>query len=87
MSLLLVIGRRLAAPPKKSVDHKAQMQKVCKPPNAVLICRRGCGATTRSPEIRPRHANVGPAAVRQFHKQQWHAAALEPADYGQSQPF
>jgi hypothetical protein len=87
MSLLLVVGRRLAAPLKKSVGQKAQMQKVCKPPNAGVICRRGSGVITRSPEIRPRHGNVGPAAVRQFHKQQWHAAALEPADYGQSPPL
>ncbi|WP_284202066.1 hypothetical protein, partial [Mesorhizobium tianshanense] len=87
MSLLLVIGRRLAAPLKKSVGQKAQMQKVWKPPNAGVICRGGCGVTTRSPEIRPRDGNVGPTAVRQFHKQRWLAATLEAADYGQNPPF
>ncbi|MER9560306.1 hypothetical protein [Mesorhizobium sp. M0323] len=87
MSLLLVVGRRLAAPLKESVGHKAQMQKVCKPPNAPMICWRGGGTTARCCEIRPRCGNVGAAAVGQFHKQRWHAAALKSADYCQSPPF
>jgi hypothetical protein len=87
MSLLLVAGRRLAAPLKKSVNHKAQMHKVCKPPNARITCRRGGGTTARWCEIRPRYGDVGPAAVRQFHQQQWLAAALKPADYCQSPPL
>ncbi|KUM26754.1 hypothetical protein AU467_19710 [Mesorhizobium loti] len=43
MSLLLVVGRRLAAPLKESVGHKAQMQKICQPPKFFLVgvdCRR-----------------------------------------------
>jgi hypothetical protein len=68
MSLLLGIGRRLAAPLKQSVSHKAQMKKVCKPPNGRMIGRGRGGIVVPVAKIRPCHSNVSPAAVRQFHK-------------------
>jgi hypothetical protein len=87
MSLLPVIGRRLAAPLMKSIDQKAQMLKVRKPPDSGVICRQVRGTTTRSLEVRPGYGNVRPAAVRQFHKQSRLALALETADYGKRPPF
>jgi hypothetical protein len=83
MALLLVGGRRLAAPRKESVHQGAQMQKLFEPANAGLTGRRRGGIAVLAAKIRPRHGNVGAAAVRQFHQQQRFAAALEPADHPQ----
>ncbi|CDX25050.1 hypothetical protein MPL3356_490072 [Mesorhizobium plurifarium] len=86
MPRLLVIGRRLAAPLKESVGHKAQMQKVCKPSNAPMIGRRPGAIAIPGAKIRPCHGNVGPAAVWQFQQQHWFAAQLDPAKYNQRPP-
>ena len=54
-------------------------------PEVIGRCR--IGVAVRGAEIRPCRRNVGAAAVRQFHQQLWHAAALEPAQYCQEPPF
>jgi len=61
--LLLVSRRRLIAPLKKSVGHKAQMLKICEPADGYVVCRRVAGGNSRIADIRPRHGNVAAAAI------------------------
>jgi hypothetical protein len=84
MTLLLAIGRRLAAPFHKSVRQHSQRQKIDEPASAGSAgSQGGCGAI-RGAEIRPRHGNVRAAAVRQFHKQHQLPAACQPSEHRQS---
>jgi hypothetical protein len=84
MTLLLAVGRRLAAPFQESVRQHSQRQKIDEPARTGSACSQGGRGAIRGAEICPRHGNVRPAAVRQFHKQQRLATARKPAEHRQS---
>jgi hypothetical protein len=85
-----LVRRRLRASAKESVDDLAQMQQITESAEIVGILsgivRQRLPGPLRVP-IGPVSRNQRPAAVRQDHQNEEHAASANAADHGQRPAF